>query len=191
MRARGFYGDVCSPSPDFELVSRLRARKPGAFDELYRGERNRIWRFLRQLTGSVQAAEDLFQETWLAAARNVHRLREDTHVVSWLYTIARNKHRNALRSRVFDERRRARIRAEPVATVEPPDVAMDVRTRAKKLAAAFARLPEAYREVVLLCCVEGLDAEEVARILDLRPDAVRKRLSRARAALADLMENLR
>jgi RNA polymerase sigma-70 factor (ECF subfamily) len=52
--------------------------------------------------------------------------------------------------------------------------------------AAFPRLTEAHREVLLLCLVEGLDSEAAGRVLDCRPEAVRKRLSRARAELARL-----
>ena len=46
-------------------------------------------------------AEDLFQDTWLAAARHAHRLHEGSQLLPWLYTIARNKHHNAFRMRVL------------------------------------------------------------------------------------------
>ena len=67
-----------------------------------------------------------------------------------------------------------------------PEVDVDARADAARVAAAFPRLTEAHREVLLLCLVEGLDSETAARVLGLRPEAVRKRLSRARAELARL-----
>jgi RNA polymerase sigma-70 factor (ECF subfamily) len=174
---------VTSGDADRELVSRLRRSQPGAFDELYRRYREKIWRFLRQLSGSTEAAEDLFQDTWLAAARHAHRLEEDTVLSAWLYTIARNKHRNALRWRMFYEERLARARTQPVEEPSQPDVETERRARARNLAAAFSRLAEAHREILLLSVGEALDTMEIAKILDLRAEAVRKRLSRARAEL--------
>ena len=56
------------------------------------------------------------------------------------------------------------------------------------MASAVAGLPEAHREVLLLSIVEGLPTGEVAKVLGLREDAVRKRLSRARAELARLLD---
>jgi RNA polymerase sigma-70 factor (ECF subfamily) len=169
------------------LIGRLRSRDPAAFDELYRCHRASVWRFLRQLAGPG-AAEDLFQDTWLSAARHAHLLAEDTHLLAWLCTIARNKHRNAVRLGVFDARRVARAAAEPQGAPALPDEQVDLRARARAVADAFRQLPEVYREVLLLHAVEGLDSEAIGRVLDLRGDAVRKRLSRARAELTRLTE---
>lgn len=172
---------------DHDLVLLLRRRRPGAFEEVYRRYRERIWRFLVRLTNNQPVAEDLFQETWLAAARNAHRLHEATELLPWLFTIARNKHRNGLRAAAFDHRKRAALLVEPSNLPQDPDSDADARTRVERVAAALTRLPATYREVLLLCVSEGLDAETAAPILGLRADAVRKRLSRARAALAALV----
>ena len=75
--ARGLFCGVSSGPSDRDLVLLLRRRHPGAFDEIFRRYKDRIWRFLVRLTGSEPAAEDLFQDTWLAAARNAHLLREE------------------------------------------------------------------------------------------------------------------
>ena len=183
---RGLCLGVTSVSSDIQLVTRLRLREPKAFDELYARYREEIWRFLRRLSGRDDLAEDLFQETWLAAARHAHRLLEDTRLLPWLYTIARNKQRNALRLRFFDEGRRTGSAAEPIAPAETPEQQAQLRAQARAVTEAFGRLAEAHREILLLTVVEGLDAKAVAAILDLREDAVRKRLSRARAELLRL-----
>lgn len=106
----------------------------------------------------------------------------------WLYTIARNKHRNAVRFRVLDRKRRQAALAEPTQAPPEPDAETEARRRAARVEAAFALLPEAYREVLLLIVVEGLSTEAVAGIIGLREDAVRKRLSRARAELAQRLD---
>jgi RNA polymerase sigma-70 factor (ECF subfamily) len=179
---------VSSEPSDAELVARLRGREPGAFDEVYRLHGPRIFRFLHGLAGSRSVAEDLFQDTWLAAARNAHRLREDTQLLRWLFTIARNKHRNSLRFASVDRRRHEGARLD-VAAARAPDEQADARARTDRLERSLARLPEAHREILLLYFVEELDTAQVAAVLELREDAARKRLSRARADLALLMDD--
>ena len=169
---------------DHSLVLALRGRKPGAFDQLYAMHSDRIWRFLARLAPA--SAEDLFQETWLAAARHVHRLREDTQLLPWLFTIARNQHRNSLRAFARQSRCRQALRAEDGRAQAPVDDQAHAHQEAARTQAAFARLPAAHREVLLLCVVEGWDTAEVARTLACSEAAVRKRLSRARRELARL-----
>ena len=166
---------------DRELAIALGHADQQAFAEVYRLYHARIWRFLVRLAGSAAEAEDLFQETWLAAARHAQGIRAETALLPWLYTIARNKHRNALRFRFVDRRRR--FGCDPLPGVSP-DEAADLRVRTERTARAFAHLPAAHREVLLLCLVEGLATREVAGVLGIREEAVRKRLSRARQELA-------
>jgi RNA polymerase sigma-70 factor (ECF subfamily) len=162
----------------------LRQRRQGAFDEVYARYREAVWRFLVRLSGRRDIAEDLFQETWLAAARNAHLPQQDSRLMPWLYTIARNKHHNAVRFRLLAQKRLDEALAEPSPAAGEPEADADARRRAAAVAHALASLPEAYREILLLFFDEGLETEDVARILGLRADAVRKRLSRARAELA-------
>lgn len=170
--------------PDRDLVLALRGHKKGAFDELYARHRDRIWRFLARLAGA--GAEDLFQETWLAAARNVHRIREDTELLPWLFTIARNKYRNSLRSYVRRTRGRQELCAHDLGHAVQLDEQVHALRQTELVSAAMTRLPDAHREVLLLCMVEGLECSAVARTLSCSEAAVRKRLSRARRELAEL-----
>ena len=150
---------------DGQLVSRMRRGQTGAFDIVYGRYRDRIWGFLRRLSGATGFAEDLFQETWLAAARNAHRLRKDTRLLPWLFTIARNKHRNALRFIAFDRERVARAAA--LLNRSTPGLR---RSTTSPHANAWRRWRQCSRgcllrtaEVLLLCVLEGLDAAETAR----------------------------
>jgi RNA polymerase sigma-70 factor (ECF subfamily) len=170
------------------LVSALRRREAGAFDELYRRHHHRIWVFLARLTGDRSEAEDLFQETWLSAARHAANLAEDSELLPWLFTIARNKHRGARRFLIFDLRKKERFALEPLSGPLPPDELAHARARAEEVSDAFESLGDAHREILLLSLVEGLDTRQVAGVLGLREDAVRKRLSRARAELHALLD---
>lgn len=171
------------------LIAALRRRDAGAFDELYRRHHQRIWVFLARLTGDRSEAEDLFQETWLAAARHADRLAEDSELLPWLFTIARNKHRDGRRFLLFDLRRKERFALEPLAQSPlPPDELAHARARAADVSDAFDALGDAHREILLLALVEGLDTRQLAAVLGLREDAARKRISRARAELSALLD---
>jgi RNA polymerase sigma-70 factor (ECF subfamily) len=169
---------------DAQLVAALRHGERWAFDAVYARHHARIWDFLARLAGDRAGAEDLYQETWLAAAAHAARLAPDSDILPWLYTIARNKYRSARRFALFDRRRREAVAVTPLALVRTPDDELTARRRARALAAAFAGLGDAHREVLLLCAVEDLETPQVAAILALSEAAVRKRLSRARATLA-------
>jgi RNA polymerase sigma-70 factor, ECF subfamily len=163
---------------DHELVLALRQQRPGAFDQLYAQHGERLWRFLARLAGP--GAEDLFQETWMAVARNCHRIHEDTQLLPWLFTIARNKHKNGMRSWARQARAGQDLRCIDRGPDVPVDEQVHTLRQAERAQAAFAGLPEAHREVLLLCLVEGLDTATVARTLACSEAVVRKRLSRAR-----------
>lgn len=169
------------------LVAGLRAGRAAAFDELYRRHHERIWAFLARLTGDRAEAEDLYQETWLAAARHAHELPADSALLPWLYTVARNKHRSSRRARRYDGERKQRFGSEPTAPTAAPDELAAVHAESAALARGFAALSAEHREVLLLCLVEGLATSEVGQVLGLNDAAVRKRLSRARAELAGLL----
>jgi RNA polymerase sigma-70 factor (ECF subfamily) len=174
--------------PHADLVARLKRGEPGAFDEVWALYAPRIHRFLRRLAGRADLADDLVQETWMRLARSATRLADDTDLGAWLYTVARNRHRSYRRWALVDALRR------PPAVVEAPvdgpeEQLIAARTRAH-LEAALARLPSTHREVLLLIGVEGLSHEQAAAVLDVGPEALRQRLSRARAELARQLERI-
>lgn len=188
MHVAGYERSLLPEVTDGDLIRQLRQKLPGAFDRLYARYSERIWRFLHRLSGSTGMAEDLFQDTWLAAARNAHRLREDSNLLAWLFMIARNKHRNALRFVAFERQRNDGVAAVSETTVDATDEVMEARRYVADVASVFPQLATAHREVLLLCAVEGFDAAQAAKILEVREDAVRKRLSRARAQLTNLID---
>ena len=173
---------------DAELVAGLRRQERAAFDALYAQFHPRIWAFLVRLTGRRSVAEDLFQDTWLAAAQHAGRLAEDTDLAAWLFTVARNRYRSWRRWAVLDGSRLETMAQEPIEPAAAPDQEASARRTAAALSDALLQLSASDRELLLLTAVEGLEAPQVAVVLGLRPDAVRQRLSRARAHLADRLE---
>lgn len=172
-----------------ELVARLRRGEPGAFDEIYAWMRPRVWSFLARLTGRRDVADDLAQEVWLRLARNAHRLADDTRLAAWLFTVARNLYVSQWRSAQAARALAGDLWPVEVPVTSPFEAAAESQTAAQ-VERAIAALPATYREVLLLCAVEGLAPREAAVVLGLTPEATRQRLSRARtmidAALGDL-----
>ncbi|WP_394839805.1 RNA polymerase sigma factor [Pendulispora rubella] len=172
---------------DVALVAALRRREARAFDELYRRYHVRLWRFLVRL-GGTHVAEDLFQDTWLAVAKHAANLKDDTDFAAWIFTIARNRFLSHRRWAFVDRVRREWFGKEPSMAVVEPERAAVARQETVRLEHALETLAPIHREVLLLVVVEGLTTEQVGKILDLQNEAVRKRLSRARAALAERLE---
>jgi RNA polymerase sigma-70 factor (ECF subfamily) len=169
------------------LVDALRRGEAAAFDAIYARYRGRVHGFLLRLTGRRDVTEDLFQETWLKLARSAPRLREDTDLAAWLFTVARNAWVSHRRWSMLDVSRLVALDGDAL----PAGPAVDAEARAdaarsvERLEQALALLPRASREVLLLVGIEGFDQEQAAAILGITYDALRQRLARARAQLAE------
>jgi RNA polymerase sigma-70 factor (ECF subfamily) len=135
-------------------------------------------------------AEDLLEETWLRFVRHAPGLTPDTTLGPWLFTVARNLHLSYCRSRSIETGLTSdwTTLAPPVATGPSPfDEAAATETE-RRLERALASLPVAYREVLLLIGVEGLQPAEAASICGVTPEALRQRLRRARVMLLQRMD---
>jgi RNA polymerase sigma-70 factor (ECF subfamily) len=183
-------------------IARARAGDEAAFRELTDPYRRELQVHCYRILGSVQDAEDLLQETLLAAWRGLDQFEGRSSLRAWLYRIATNRCLNAMR----DSQRRApgaqhelpqptRI-SEPLWLEPYPDVLLegvadvapgpDARYEAKEaIALAFVaglqHLPPRQRAVLVLRDVLGFRASEVAEMLDVSEASVNSALQRARA----------
>ena len=186
-----------------QTLARARAGDEDAFRELTDPYRRELQLHVYRIVGSVQDAEDLLQETLLAAWRGLERFEERASVRAWLYRIATNRSLDALRaSRRRPEDPRMTEMPEPTRRAEPiwlepyPDVLVEgvpddapgpeARYETKEaIALAFIvglqHLPSQQRAVLVLRDVLGFRAEEVAEILDTTATSVNSLLRRARA----------
>jgi len=171
---------------ELALVARLRAGDPDAFDAVHDAYHSRLYNFLARLSRRREVAEDLLEETWLRLVATADRLRTDTRLGPWLYTVARNLFYSYCRSRALDDAcASGLIGLWPTGTPPPsPFEETAARELERRMERALARLPAQQREVLLLVGVENLTPAEAAVICSLNPEAFRQRLSRARAALA-------
>ena len=169
------------------LVDALRRGDAAAFDAVYARYRGRILGFLLRLSRRRDVAEDLFQETFCKLARNAPKLAEDTDLAAWLFRVARNAWVSHRRWAMLDISRLAAVDEDalPAGPAVDEGARSDAARRVAALEQALASLPAGAREVLLLVGVEGLDQEQAAAVLGISYEALRQRLSRARAQLAD------
>ena len=170
---------------ELQLVDGLRLGDPRAFDAVYRAFNGPVFSFLARLANRRDIAEDLSEETWLRLVVHAARLRPDTRIGPWLFTVARNLHASYCRSRVLEDSHTAGLLGLwPSGRAEPsPLVAAQASETERRVMHALASLPITYREALLLVA-EGLQPSEAAAICGISPAAMRQRLSRARALVA-------
>jgi RNA polymerase sigma-70 factor (ECF subfamily) len=170
---------------EIALVARLRAGEAAAFDEIYAEFNVRLFGFLARLSRRRDVAEDLLEETWLRLVQQADRLHADTRLAPWLFTVARHLYISYSRARLIEEAHAGSLLGLwPFGTPRPSPFEETAANEAeRRLEGALAALPAPYREVLLLVGVEGLRPADAAVICGVTPDALRQRLSRARAML--------
>jgi RNA polymerase sigma-70 factor (ECF subfamily) len=172
------------------LVDRLRGGDESAFDAVYDAFNRRLFTFLLRLSRRRDVAEDLLEETWLRLVRHARRLRPDTRLGPWLFTVARNLHVSYQRSRLIEDSAAASLMGLWPFSVErsSPFEATAASELERRVERALASLPAGAREVLLLVGVAGLDHSDAADVCGITPEALRQRLHRARAMLARTLE---
>ncbi len=136
-----------------------------------------LFRLCYVMLGNEADAEDAVQETFISYLRNTPTFKEAEHEKAWLITTAKNKCRDALRLR----RRRPQISLEDLRepSYEPPD------SSDSGILEALMSLPEKFRLVLILHYVDEYRVEDIARIIEKTPSAVKMRLQKGRRLLEE------
>ena len=147
----------------------------------------RLRRFARGLAGAADQADDLVQASVEKALRNLDGFTTGTRMDAWMFRIIRNTWIDTVRAR----RDMVDYDTEAADTVLGSDGrrTTEARLHLAEVRRAMASLPEDQRAVLMLVCVEGLRYREVAEVLDIPEGTVMSRLSRARLALADKLQD--
>jgi len=177
-------------SDERRLVARLIAGEADAIEALYRAYRKPIFGFLVRLAKDRHVAEDLFQNTWLKVSRSIERLREDTELKAWIFTVARNEFRSYRRWQLIDLSRIFLFHREREEPECDPRAESDERIVLDEIERGLATLGAADREVLLLVCVEGMQPQQAATVLAISHAALRQRLGRARSRLKAALAKL-
>ena len=169
---------------DLQLLRRFAGERDGdAFGELMRRHGPMVLGVCRRLLGHEQDAEDAFQAAFLVLARKAGSIRKGESVGSFLYGVA---YRIAMkeRTRLFQRRKREQ-RAEPSLPPTGPAYEAAWRELQVVLDEGLNRLPEKYRALFVLCCLEGKSKGEAARELGWKEGTVSSRLAHARKQLQE------
>ncbi|MEJ7847574.1 MAG: sigma-70 family RNA polymerase sigma factor [Pyrinomonadaceae bacterium] len=182
-------------SIELEFIEKLKAGNAESFDVLITRYSADIYALLFRLTENAEEAGDLTQETFLSALKSVKSFRGDSELKTWLFRIAVNHSRN--RFRWWYRRKRdktvsldapagdgERLLSETLAgTSENPEEAAMQRQREAGLRNVLLNLPDIYREVIILCDIEGQSYDEISRMLDINIGTVKSRIARGREEL--------
>jgi RNA polymerase sigma factor (sigma-70 family) len=176
---------------ELALVARLRAGDSDAFDEVHAAFNTRLFNFLARLARRREVAEDLLEETWLRFVARAPKLREDTQLGPFLFTVARNLHVSYCRSRLIEDHHSiAMLGLWPSGTRQPSPLEWTTASETtQRIEKALASLPAIYREALLLVGFEGMQAAEAAAICGVSAETMRQRISRARSQLAERLQD--
>jgi RNA polymerase sigma-70 factor (ECF subfamily) len=172
---------------DEELLKRTAAGDREAFDVIVMRHQAAVFRFARAATGGPAAAEDVLQETFLAAWRAAGTFQGRSAVRTWLLTIARNQawhHRERAGRLPVDDVPLPELGEAAGWGSESPEEGVLLSERRDRLAGSLSALAPEEREVLVLRDLEELTGEETAAALGIGLAAMKSRLHRARLRLA-------
>jgi RNA polymerase sigma-70 factor, ECF subfamily len=168
------------PAIDRSVIDRARNGDLDAFELIVRARMDAVYRLTSAILGDEADARDAAQETFVAAWRELPRLREPDKFEAWLQRVAVNASRMTLRAR---GRRRVReIPSSQVAALASR-TAIDDRSDASLLDSAMGELPIEQRAILVLHHLEGRPLAEIAVLLEIPVGTAKSRLFNARRAL--------
>lgn len=176
---------------DQRLMERTAAGDRSAFSRLVARHQAAVFRFSRALTSSNAEAEDVLQQTFLAAYRNAGAFRGDSATRTWLFTIARNAAwharqklaREAPDDDPLSERGGADLDEHP----GDPEALTSQAEEVEVVREAIRKLAHDDQEILILRDLEGLSGQEVCELLGIGLPAMKSRLHRARMRLLEVM----
>jgi RNA polymerase sigma-70 factor (ECF subfamily) len=168
----------------YELIERCRAGEREAFYKIYKLYAKAMYNVAFRITGNEDDAEDVLQESFISAFKNLHSFRADASFGSWLKKIVVNKAINILQKRKLD----------PLPESEDWDVAEEETPieygnglTVEGVKRAIDQLPDGYRSVLSLYLLEGYDHQEIAEIMGITESTSKSQLNRAKGKLRDLL----
>src|SRR5437660_12556433 len=180
---------------DAELVRRALGRDEAAVRAIITANNRKLYRLARGILRNDGEAEDVVQETYVRAFTHLEDFRGDSSLATWLARIAMNEALGRLRHRrpgvewssLPEGALEAQIIQFPLVSTDP-EKSMAQREIQRVVEQAIDELPEGFRLVFITRVIEGMNVEETAEILGLKPETVKSRLHRARTMLRDNVE---
>jgi RNA polymerase sigma-70 factor, ECF subfamily len=185
-------------SEERALVARLKSDDDTAYEEVVRRFGPRMLSVARRLLTQEQDAQDAVQDAFLSAFKSIGNFQGDAKLATWLHRIVVNAALMKLRSK----------RRKPESAIDDllpkyhddghrrsngdwrvtHDTAVQTSEIREQVLAAIDKLPDLYRDILMLRDIEELSTEEAAQQLEITAGAVKTRLHRARLALRDTLD---
>lgn len=169
-----------------ELISRCRKGDREAHYQLYKLYSKAMFNVAFRITRNEPEAEDVLQDAFISAFRNLDNYRGDATFGAWLKRIVVNKAINALSKNKY----------EAIPDDEQWDVAEEVNTpeyreglTVERVKRGIEQLPDGYRTVLSLYLLEGYDHQEIGQILGISESTSKSQLNRARTKLKEILNN--
>jgi RNA polymerase sigma-70 factor (ECF subfamily) len=141
------------------------------------------------LAGSEIEAEDILQETFLKAYKNLDHFEGNSNMYTWLYSIARNKCIDEFRKRKY-ESNRSSIPVEEFELESDEFKAKDQKEDVDLLKEAISKLPEMLRSIVVMKSIDGLTYPEISEVTGVNEQTLKNRMFRARKQLAVTLKQM-
>ena len=181
-------------------IEALRAGNPEALNRLVCQHSRILYGAIFRRVRDPDQAQSLLQETFLQAIRSIHTFRARSKLSTWLYSIAMNVTRDALRREQRykglseNELDRLPLFTTPGTHAEwqasrDPEAVVEQRERSRIVRDAIDRLSESYRTIIMMRYLKELSTAEVATMLGITEGAVRVRLHRACNALREQLSS--
>lgn len=167
-----------------DLIERCRGGDREAYYQLYKLYSRSMFNVGYRIVNNQEEAEDVLQEAFISAFRNLHHYRGDATFGAWLKRIVINKAINVLKGRRMERLPDDdRFDVEEVLTPDPvlPYSVEQVRR-------AMEKLPDGYRSVLSLYLLEGYDHEEIAEIMGISESTSKSQLNRSKKKLKEILE---
>lgn len=155
-----------------------------------------LYGYAMTLTRDKAEAEDLVQETYLRAVRAANQPAADSNLRAWLFVVMRNAWLNVIRHnykgrRIFDFDSDEPEPGVATDTTSNPHVVYIRKLEREQVRDAIEKLPDVYREIVVLRDIEGFSYHEIATVLNCPAGTVMSRLGRAREKLREALSQRR
>jgi RNA polymerase sigma-70 factor, ECF subfamily len=178
------------------MVAQVKKGDQETFEGIVDLFKDKIYRHCYRMVGDGHEAEDLAQETFLRAYRNISKYNNEFKFSTWIYRIATNLCIDRLRKKKPDYYLDAEVPGTDGANMysqlsadDPlPEQVVTENERWNELQEEIMKLPEKYRTAIVLKYVEDLSLEEISQIMDIPVPTVKTRIHRGREALKKVFQ---
>ncbi len=166
------------------------------FEAIVSRYKNPLFNFVFRFLGDRDATSDVVQETFIKVYRNKDSYKTFAKFSTWIYTIAGNLAKTELQRRKRKNQISINSWGEDEETMDLPDGGplpdrlVDSGIKNKMIQEALLKLPEVYREMIILRDIQEMSYEEIAEMMDISIGTVKSRINRGRAQLQELLRDI-